>query len=178
MNIGFSLPEIEFHIQIFIISLQIRNGYLHDMVPQRTISSHTALQLKGGFHCFFLISRVFLGFTACSRIDLLKLGNGKGRLSRIFSRIGLVKIDKGRLSLLKFLYDQSHLKPPVPKMNVTDHLMTGISCNSLDALPDNSRAQMPYMKGLCHIGSAIINDDLLGMFRCVQSEFVAGCHLI
>ena len=178
MNIGFSLPEIEFHIQIFIISFQIRNGYLHDMVPQRTISSHAALQFKGCLHCLFLISRILFGFTACSRIDLLKLGNGKGRFSRIFSRIGLVKIDKGRLSLLKLLYDQSHLESPVPKMDIADHLMACVSCDPLDTLPDNGGAQMPYMKGFCHIWPAVIDNDLLGMFRCVQSEFIARCHLI
>ena len=63
-------------------------------------------------------------------------------------------------------------------MNITDHLISHKTAHALDALSDNSRTQMAHMKGLCHIGAAVIHDDRFLLFRFFQSQLVRLCHTL
>ncbi len=176
LHIGFSLPEIELHIQTVIVFPQILHGYLNNMIPERTVSPHTILQLKSRLHGFFLVGSVLLRLSAGHRVDLLQLRDRKGRLLRILSVKLLIKIGKFRLSQGQFIDDQPHLQPPVSQVNVADHFRSRVAADPLNTLSDDSGTQMPHMERLRHVRSAVIYDNFLSLPRFAHPKFRGLSH--
>ena len=54
--------------------------------------------------------------------------------------------------------------------------MPRIPADSLNALTYDRGTQMPYMKRLRHIGTAVVNNDLFHLFRLLQTEFLCSTH--
>ena len=177
MDITFSLPKVKGHIQVIVIALHIRNRDLNNLFPQSTITLHSALELKGCFHCFFLIARIFLGLLARGRINLLKLCNRHRCFLRIFTVKAFIKIYKIRITLLHLSDNQSHLQTPVSHVNVTDHLVSDVTRDSLHTFADNCGTQMSDMKRLCHIRSAVIHNNHLLFFRSFKTKLIFLLHL-
>ena len=148
------------------------------MIPDRTVRCVSVLQLQ----CRLVGSRaeflVCLRLCTGRRVDLFQLTDGKRRLLRILSGIGLVKIGKLRLSVAEFLNDQAHLKSPVSQMNVADHLMSQETSHPLNALADHSRTEMAHVQRLCHIGSAVIHNDRERRFCLFTAAVVSLSHVI
>ena len=178
MDIGFPFPQIEFHVQFFIVLLEIRHRYADNMFPKRPVTPHAVLQLISGFHCLFLIGTVLLGSCAGSGINLFQFRNGKRRFLRIISGKTIVKIHQIRLSFLQFRNNQPHLQPPVAQMNIADHLMPRISPDPFYAFTDDCRTQMPYMQRLRHIRSAIIDQYFLRLFGSFQPKLRIFYHSV
>jgi len=63
-------------------------------------------------------------------------------------------------------------------MNITNHLMTKIACCSLDTLTDHGRTEMPDMKRLCDISSAIIDHDRLRLVCFVAAKQLVLVHMV
>ena len=97
------------------------------------------LQFEGCLLCPLTKCRIYLGFRARCRINILQLGNRKRRLRRILAGIIRVKIYQIRLTVMQLLDDQSHLQSPVTQMNITDHLISHKTAHALDALSDDRR---------------------------------------
>ena len=148
------------------------------MCQQGAIPPSAVLQLIGCLHGSFLVVRVLLGVSAGCRVDLFQLGDGKRRLFRVFPFICLIEINQLRLSLVQLGDDQAHLQPPVAQMHIADHRMAHITPYPLDTLADDGRTQMSHMQRLCHIGTAIVDHDGLGMCRRLQTKLLAGAHFI
>ena len=55
-------------------------------------------------------------------------------------------------------------------MHIADDLMSDIAVDPLDALTDDSRAEMSYMERLCNICSTVVHNDLLCLCGLFQSE--------
>ena len=121
-------------------------------------------------------ARILLGLRTGRRIDLLQLPDGEGCLLRIFPLVVLLEIRKLRLPLLQFLNDQSHLQAPVAQVDVPDHLVPEEPEQPLHALPDDRRPQMPHVKGLGHVGAAVIDDDGLRFFGRADPEPFPAPH--
>ena len=177
MHITFTLPKVKGYIQVIVITLHIRNGNFDNLFPQSTIPLHSALELKGCFHCFFFICRIFLGLPACGRINLLKLCNRHRCFLRIFAIKAFIKIYKIRVTLLHLGDDQSHLQTPVSHVNVTDHLVSDVTGNSLHTFTNNCRTEMSDMKRLCHVRSAVIHNNRLLFLRNFQAKLLFLLHL-
>ena len=62
-------------------------------------------------------------------------------------------------------------------MHISDGLISEKMKDPLHALPDDSRAQMSDMKRLGHIGSAVVNDDLLRRICLGHSKPLVSSHL-
>ena len=178
LNVGFSFPQIEFHIQLIIVSFDIRKRYIHDVLPERTISAYAILKFLRILQRALLVSFVHLALSAGRRVNLFQIRYGKRRLLRIFSLIAFIKIRKLRLSFLQLCNDLPHLQPPVAQMDIADHLMPRIAQNPFHALSDDCSAQMPDMKRLRHVGSAVVDDDGFLFFRLRHAEFFCRSHLI
>ena len=176
LYIALLLPQIEFHIQPAIICLQVRNRYIQNMLPQRPVSPMPLLQLCSGFLCLFQIILVLLRVTAGIRIDFLQITNSKGSLLRIPAGVAVVKIGKFWVTPLHLSDNKPDLQAPVPKMNVSQYFIPHIAADPLHALTDNGRTQMPYMKRLCHIRSAIIDHNGLRTLRHFQTEIFVRIH--
>ena len=63
-------------------------------------------------------------------------------------------------------------------MNITDHFMTKITCCSLNALSDNCRTKMTYMKRFRYIGSTIIDHDRLRLLCFITAKQLIFIHFI
>ena len=176
LRVRFFLPEFEFHIQAGIIPLQILDGHPEDMLPEGMISFLSLLKLVSRLQCLFFVFFVLFRLQTGGRIDLLKLGNGKRRFRRIVSFPVIVEIRKIRLPVLQLRDDQSHLKAPVAQMHVADRPVAGKMQDPLDALPDYGGTQMPYMKGLRHISSAIVDDHGLRLSRFFCPQILIRGH--
>ena len=98
--IRLTLPQIKGYIQLAIILLQVSHRYLHNVVPQCTVSRFASLKLLCCFQCFFFIAFIFLGLLTGSRIDLFQIADGKWCFFRIFSGIIILEINKVWLTLL------------------------------------------------------------------------------
>ena len=120
---------------------------------------------------------VRLGLGAGRRIDLLQLADGKGRLLRVGPCMIRIKIGKLRLPVPQLLDDQSHLKAPVPQVDVSDHLMAHKGSQPLYALADHGGTQMAYMKGLGYIGPAVIHNNRFFFLRLLKPQLVSFRHL-
>ena len=114
--IGLTHPQIEMNVEVSIVLFQIGNRNIHNVFPDRTISSSALLQLSRCLECTFLIVLVLFRFAACARINLLELADRKRCFLRVLSRKGLIKINKLRMALLQLGDDQSHLQTPVSKI--------------------------------------------------------------
>ena len=90
------------------------------------------LQFEGCLLCPLTECRIYLGFRARCRINILQLGNRKRRLRRILAGIIRVKIYQIRLTVMQLLDDQSHLQSPV-----ADDMVSHIAADALDALSDD-----------------------------------------
>ena len=148
------------------------------MLPKGTISSYTALQLEGSFHCQSLIFRISFGFGTGCGIDFFQLGDGKRCFFGIFSLIAFIKINQIRLAFLQSHDNKAHLKPPVAQMYIADHIMSGITADTLDTFTDNCGTDMSHMKRLGHIGSAVVDNDLLRLFWHLKTVFGICCHFL
>ena len=137
--IALLFPEIKFYVQIAIVLFQICNGNVQNLLPQRTVAAHTTLQLCSRLQRCLTKCFVHLGLSARRRVNLLQLGDRKRCFFRVFSLIGLIKIDELRLALLYLCDNKPHLQTPVAQMYITDHLMSDETADSLDALTDNRR---------------------------------------
>ena len=107
------------------------------MLPDRIERCIAALQLEGRLLCPLTECRIYLGFRARCRIDILQLGNRKRRLRRILAGIIRVKIYQIRLTVMQLLDDQSHLQSPVTQMHIADDMVSHIAADALDALSDD-----------------------------------------
>ena len=56
-------------------------------------------------------------------------------------------------------------------MNIADCFVSHIADNPLNALSDDRTAKMAYMKGFCHIWTAIVNNYLQFFVRLFYPEF-------
>ena len=148
------------------------------MLPEGIVPSLLLLQTIGGIEGFRLVGIVFLRLSCRLRIDLLQLADCKWSLLRVLSCEGFVKIRKLRVSVPHLRNDQPHLKAPVPQMDIAQDIVAKIAKGPLDAFPDHCRAQMPDMKRLGHIRSAVVNDNP-GRFLCpVHTEIIVLLHLL
>ena len=129
------------------------------MIPESHISWFSLLQLMRRLQCLITVFLIFFGFTACAWINFFQLTDGKWCFLRIFSLIAVIKINQFRLTMFQLCDNESHLKSPVTKMNITYNLMSNISSDTFDALADDRRTQMSDMKRLCHVRSAVVNND-------------------
>ena len=148
------------------------------MVPDRPVSPVPVLQKIGGMQGFLPVRLVFFGLLAGSGVNLFQFSDGKWRFFRIFSLEILLEIRKLRLTFLQLCNDQSHLIAPVSQVDIPQNLMAHFSCDPFDTLPDNGRAEMPYMERLCHIGSAVIHQDHLRIFHRIKPQSGILSHLI
>ena len=107
------------------------------MLPDRMERCIATLQFEGCLLCPLTECRIYLGFRARCRIDILQLGNRKWRLRRILAGIIRVKIYQIRLTVMQLLDDQSHLQSPVTQMHIADDMVSHIAADALDALSDD-----------------------------------------
>ena len=63
-------------------------------------------------------------------------------------------------------------------MNITDHIVSHITRNTLYAFSDHGRTQVSDMERFCHIRSAVIDHDLFDLFRFFQTKLVCFFHLL
>ena len=63
-------------------------------------------------------------------------------------------------------------------MYITDYFIARKTLDSLYTLTDYRRAQMSYVKRFCRIGSAVIHDDRLWLFRIFITKLLCLCHFI
>ena len=148
------------------------------MVPESHVPRLTLLKKMSCLQCFLTVCLILLGFAACTWINLLKLTDSKRCLCRIFTCIAVIKIYKLRLSVLQLCNDQSHLKSPVTKMNITNHLMSYETADSLNTFTNNCRTEMTYMKRFGNVRSAVIDYDGLRLFGCVCAKLLILLHLL
>ena len=174
--IGLTHPQIEMNVEVSIVLFQIGNRNVHNVFPDRTISSSALLQLSRCLECTFLIVLVLFRFAACARINLLELTDRKRCFLRVLSRKGLIKINKLRMALLQLGDDQSHLQTPVSKMNVTDHVVAHEAPHTLDALADDRGTEMADVKRFCHVCSAVIYDDGFRIFCFLYRKIFVVLH--
>ena len=147
------------------------------MVPQSHVSWLALLKKVSSLKCLLAVCLILFGFAACTWIDFFQLADGKWRFCWIFSCKAVIKIYKLRLSVLQLGDDQSHLKSPVPKMNVTDHLVSHETADSLNALANDGRTKMSYMERLGNVWSAVVDHDGLRLFGCVCTKLLILLHL-
>ena len=164
------------HIQRIIIFLQVGNGNIQDMIPDGPVSGIAVLQPMGRFMSLLRKGRIGFAFAGGAGIDLFQFRNGKWRFLRIAAVKGLVEIRKIRLPFLQFRDNLSHLQSPVSQMHIPDGFVTQISADPFQALADDGGSQMSDMKRLCHIGSAVINDDLFRRGSILKAELVCMIH--
>ena len=70
---------------------------------------------------------------------------------------------------------ESDVQDLIPEM--VDYMKEGgYAYISEDALADDGRTKVPYMKGLCYIGSAVIYHNLFGPVRHLKAEFRLYSH--
>ena len=148
------------------------------MLPDGTEWLVTILQFKSSFLCSCFKCLVHFGLAAGSRIDILQLKNGKWSLLRILALKGLIEIWQFWFAVTQLLDDQTHLQPPVTQMHIADHVITQETAHSLDALTDDRRTEMSYMKRFCHIGSAVVHDDGLTSLHFFHAKLVLSLHAI
>ncbi len=127
------------------------------MIVEGTVSPDTLLKAYRRFLRLNQIILVFLGIPAGIGIDLFQIRYRKRRFLRIFPFKALIKIRKLRLTLFQLCDDQTDLKTPVTEMHITQDMISHKTVNPLDALSDDSRTEMPYMKGLRYIRPTVID---------------------
>ena len=66
----------------------------------------------------------------------------------------------------------------ISKMYITDHFVSDKTSDTFDTLPNDRRTKMTYMKWFCNIRSAVVDNDLLGMFRLLETEFFICLHAL
>ena len=175
-RVAFTLPQIEFHVQVRVIFLKISHRNSHDMLPYCPEWGISSLKLQSRLMSPLLKHLIRLGLGAGRRIYLLQLADGKGRLLGKWPHKGFVKIHQLRLPVPEFLNDKAHLQSPVPQVHITNHMVAQETAHTLYALPDNSRPQMTHMERLCHVGPAVIHDNSLRLLRCFQSQLICPGH--
>ena len=178
LNIRLPFPQIKFHIQLIIISLDIRKGHIHDVLPERTVSAHAVLEFLCILQRALLIGFVHLALSAGRGVDLFQIRYGKRRFFRVFPFVAFIKIGKLRLPFLQLRNNLPHLQSPVTQVDISDHIVSRIAQNSFYALTDDCGTQMSHMQRLRHIGSAVVNDDGFLFLRLRHAEFFRRCHLV
>ena len=176
MCVRFFFPQIKRNIQIIIVSLQVCNGYLHNVIPQCHVTWFALLQLMSSLQCFITICFVFFGFSTCTWINFFQFTDCKRSFFRIFTFISIIEINQLRFTVFQFCDDKSHLKPPVSQMYITDYFVSYKTADSFNTLSDNCRTKMSYVKRFRNVRSAIINYDCLWLFRCLYRIFRICSH--
>ena len=80
--------------------------------------------------------------------------------------------------MLKLGNNKTHLKAPVAKMNITDNLISVESADPLDALAYNCRTKVTYMKRLCYVCSAVINNHGFPCACFIYTKISIFSHLL
>lgn len=115
---------------------------------------------------------------ACLGVDFLQLGDRKGRFFGILARIIGVKVAKLGALRLHLRNDQTHLQTPVAEMNVADDMVSEEAIDALDGLSDDGAAQVSDMQRLCHVRSAVVDDNragiLLGLTPKCSARFISA----
>ena len=148
------------------------------MVPESHVSWFALLKKMGCLKCLITVSLILFGLPTGTWIDLFQLADGKRCFCRIFTGKAVIKIYQLRFPVFQLGDDQSHLKTPVSKMYITDHLMSYKTSDTLDALTDDRRTEMSYMKRLGNVWSAIIDNDRLRILGSLNRKLLILCHLI
>ena len=159
LAVAFALPQVEFHVQLLIVLFQITDGHVDDVPPQRPVAGVAFLKLCGGLLSGGLVGLVRLGLLRGTGIDLLQIGDGEGGLLREAAGFAVVKVGELRLAQLQLGDDLANLQAPVSQVHITDDLVTLEAGDALDALTDDGGTQMAHMEGLCHVGSAVVDND-------------------
>ena len=148
------------------------------MLPQRAVAAVSLLQLVCILQRLCVIALILFGLPARKGIDFLQISDGERSLLRIISLIGLVKINQLRLSVLKLGNHKTHLKSPVPKVNISNRRIPVIANHPLDCLTDHCRTKMSHMKRLRHVRSAVVKNHGFLLLRKRHSEFDRFGHFL
>ena len=178
LSVALAVPDVKGDVQLAVVLLQVGHGDGHDVLPQGGVAGFAMLKLIGGVVGLFRKGLVDLGLGAGRGIDLLQLGDREGRLLR--ETAGLVRVEVGQVgaAFLQLRDDEAHLQAPVAHVDVADDVVAEVAVDSLDALADDGRAQMADVKGLGHIGAAVVDDNGAGLSLRLQAEAVASGHPI
>ena len=125
---------------------------------------------------FFSKLFVYLLFRRSGGVNFLQLGNGEGRLFRIFSGKVGIEIRQLRLACMKLRNDQTHLQAPVAQMNVANGIVAKEFVQPLQALADDGGAQMTDVQGLGNVGTAVVHHDGLACSFLGDAEILSGAH--
>ena len=178
VDAGLAVPQIKADIEVFIVALHVRHGDCNDLLPEGVEAALSVLQTACIVHGLGVVFGVLFGFGAGKGIDLFEFGDGKGRLIGIFALKRRVKIRKSGHALFEFRDHEAHLQAPVSQMDITDDILSVEAGDALDRLADDRAAQMSDMQGLGHIGTAVVDDDLLRLFRKRHAETIVRAHLL
>ena len=178
LRVGFFFPEVKFYVQICIISLKVCYRYVHNVIPESHVSRFALLKKMGCLQCFIAVSLVLFGLAAGTWIDLFQFADGKRCFCGIFPGKAVIKIYQLRFPVFQLCDDQSHLKAPVSKMHIADHLVSYKTSDTLDALADDRRTEMSYVKGFGNVWSAVVDDDRLRVLGSFNGKLLIFCHLI
>ena len=159
LRVTFAFPEVKGHVQVAVVLLQIGHGHVHDVAVEGIIAGIAVLQAVGRFMRPRRKGLIRLGASARRRVDLLEIADGKGCFGRIGAFVLRIKVRQVRLPVLQFLDDESHLQAPVAEMHVADRMEAEEAADALQRLADDRGAQMPHVKGLRHVGAAVVEDD-------------------
>ena len=178
LRVAFALPQVEFHVEVLVVLLQVGHGYIHHVMPDCHIAPIALLELEGCLMGPGRERRILLALCGSGRINLLQFRDGKGRLGGILALEIRVKIGKLGLTLPNALNDQAHLEAPVAQVHVANDLVAHIPLNALDRLADDGGTDMAHVQGLCHIGSAVVDDHGFGLFLALEAEFLCHSHFL
>ena len=169
LTVALAHPDVEVHVQLLVVLLQVVDGHVQDVLPQGAIAGTTLLEFVGGLTGFFLISGVLLGDLGGEGVDLFQVGDGEGGFLRV--AVGDVGVKIGQVGLAAFQLhdDEADLQAPVPQMGVADDVVTHEPGDALDCLTDDGRAQVAYVQGLCHVGAAVVHHDGQGVLRLLHA---------
>ena len=176
IGIAFSQPGFKVDIQVVVDPGHVRNGQVHNVLPDGTVAPAALLQLKGGGVGLVGKGGILLLLGGSGGVDLLQLGNGEGRLGGVFAGVVRVKVAQVGLALLQLGDNQTHLQAPVPQVNVTDGIVAKEPVQPLDALADDGRAQVADVQGLCHVGPAVVHHHGFALAGFDNAEIRGGAH--
>ena len=176
VGVALAQPGLEVDVQVVIDPAHIGDGQAHDVVPNGPVAPAALLQLEGGGVGTVGEAGVFLLLGGGGRIDLFQFGNGEGSLGGIIAGEVGIEVGEVGLTLLKLGDDQTHLQAPVTQVDVADDVIAQEAVQPLQAFADDGGAQMADVQGLCHVGSAVVDDHLLAGTHLLSAEGVGGAH--
>lgn len=161
IDVRFAFPQVKMHIEDCQFARQTGAGDSHKMSPQGAIAGPAGLQLSGGPPRGLTKLRIGFRLRAGERIKPLQILEGHRRL-RGKRPIAVGK--KGQIGLFggKAGDQLAHLQAPIAHMDVAGDMIAAGTEQSLQAVADDRRAQMPDMHRLGDIRTAKIDDDPAG----------------